>query len=99
MYASSPFSNDDLRGGGVRVALSGVFFVENGESCDLPVFGEEEESGLLLCACVEGSVLPPCSKPLGEYDGGGLVTDGGGDTKDGTGGVLSRFVGDGAGLA
>ena len=98
MYASSPYSNDDLRGGGVRVALSGVFFIGNEESCDLPVFGEEEESGLLLCACVEGLALPPCSKPLGEYKGGGLATAGGGETKDRTGGVLSRFVGDGAGL-
>lgn len=62
------------------------------------MFGEEEESGLLLCPGVEGLVLPPCSKPLGEYERGGIATDGGGETKDRTGGVLFRFVGDGAGL-
>ena len=98
MYASSPFSYDDFRGGGVRVALSEVLFIGDGVSCDLLVFGEKEESGLLLCACVAGLVLPPCSEPLGEYEGGGLAIDGGGETKDGTGGVLSRFIGDGAGL-
>ena len=78
------------------MALSEVFLIENGESCDLPVFGEEEESGLLLCG--EGLILPPCSEPLGEYEGGGLATDGGGGTKDGTGGILSWVMGDGAGL-
>lgn len=53
MYASSPLSYDDFRGGGVRVALLEVLFIESCEPCDLPVFGDEEESGLLLCIGVE----------------------------------------------
>lgn len=56
MYASSPVSYDDFRGG-VRVALSEVLFVENWEPCDLPGFGDEEESGLLLCVWAEGLVV------------------------------------------
>ncbi len=66
MYASSPVSYDDFRGGGVRVALSEVLFMENREPCDLPVFGDEDESGLLLSVCIEGSVVPPLSEPVGE---------------------------------
>ena len=66
MYASSPVSYDDLRGGGVRVALSEVLFMENGEACDLLVLGDEDESGLLLWVCAGGSVGPPLSEPAGE---------------------------------
>lgn len=98
MYASSPVSYDDLRGGGVRVALSEVLFIENCEPCDLLVFGDEEESGLLLGFCVEGGMASPLSELLGEYEGGGLATGGCGGAKDGTGDVLSRFIGDGVGL-
>ena len=79
------------------MALSEVF-IENCEPCDLLVFGDEEERGFLLCVCVEGLVIPPLSKPLGELRGGRLATGGCGEVKDGIGGVLSRFVGDGAGI-
>ena len=65
MYASSPVSYDDLRGGGVRVALSEVLFMENCEACDLFVLGDEDERGLLW-VCAEGSVRPPLSEPAGE---------------------------------
>ena len=99
MYASSPVSYDDFRGGGVvRVALSEVLFIENCEPCDLLAFGDEEESGLLLGVCVEGLVTSPLSGPLGEYESGGLAIGGCGAAKDDTGGVLSRFIGDGVGL-
>lgn len=40
--------------------------MENREPCDLPVFGDEEESGLLLCVCVEGLVVPLLSERVGE---------------------------------
>lgn len=73
MYASSPFSYDDFRGGGVRVALSEVLFIENREPCDLLVFGDEEERGFLPGICVEGLVAPPLSGPLGGYEGSGLA--------------------------
>ena len=66
MYVSSPVSYDDFRGGGVRVALSEASFMENCEPCDFPVFGDEEESGLLLCVCVEGLVVSTFWEPLGE---------------------------------
>lgn len=98
MYASSPVSYDDLRGGGVRVWLSEVLFIENWEPCDLPVFGDEEESGLLLGICVEGLVTSPLSGPLGEYEEGGLAIGGCGAANDDTGDFLSRSIGDGAGL-
>ena len=65
MYASSPVSYEDFRGGGVRVALSEVLFMENCEPCDLDVFGDEDESGLLLCVCIGGSVVT-LSEPVGE---------------------------------
>lgn len=74
MYASSPFSYDDFRGGGVRVALSEVLFIENSEPCDLLVFGDEEESGLLFGICLEGLVAPPLSGSLGGIEGNGLAT-------------------------
>ena len=80
------------------MALSEVLFMENCEPCDLLASGDEEESGLLLCFCVEGLVKPPLSELLGEQADGGLATGGCGGAKDGIGGVLSRFVGDGAGL-
>lgn len=66
MYASSPVSYDDFLGGGVRLALSQVLFKESCEPCDLPVFGDEEESGLLLCVWFEGPVVPPLSESAGE---------------------------------
>lgn len=98
MYASSPVSYDDFLGGGVRVALSDVLFMEYCEPCDLPVFGDEEESGLLLCVCAEVIVVPPLSEPLGEWEGSGLATGGGGGANNWIGGVLPPFVGDGEGL-
>ena len=98
MYASSPVSYDDFRGGGVREALSEVLFIENCEPCDLLVFGDEEESGLLLGICIEGLVTSPLSGDLGEYEGGRLAIGGCGAAKDDTGGVLSRSIGDGVGL-
>lgn len=55
------------------MALSEVLLIENSEPCDLLVFGDEEESGLLLGVCVEGLVGPPLSGPLGGYDGSGLA--------------------------
>ena len=70
IYASSPASYEDFRGGGVRVALSEVLLMENCEPCDLPVFGDEEDSGLLLCVCVEGFVVPLLSERVGESEGG-----------------------------
>lgn len=48
------------------MALSEVLFMENCEPCDLLVFGDEEESGLLLCICVEETVGSALSEPLGE---------------------------------
>lgn len=98
MYASSPVSYDDFRGGGVREALLEVLSIENCEPCDLLVFGDEEESGLLLGVCVEGLVTSPLSRPFGEYEGGGFAIGGCGAANDDTGGVLSRFIGDGVGL-
>ena len=77
IYASSPASYDDFRRGGVRVALSEVC-----EPCGLPVFGDEEESGRLLCVCVDGLVVPLLSVPVGDLEGGGPATCGCGGAKD-----------------
>lgn len=66
MYASSPVSYDDFRGGGGRAGLSEELFMENCKPCDLPVFGDEEESGLLLCGCEKGLGVSPLSELLGE---------------------------------
>ena len=52
------------------MALSEVWLMENCEPCDLPVFGDEEDSGLLLCVCVEGFVVPLLSERVGESEGG-----------------------------
>ena len=73
------------------MALSEVLFMENCEPCDLAVFGDEEDSGRLLCVCVEGLVVPLLSERVGEWEGGC------GAAKDGIGGVLSRFKGEGTG--
>lgn len=40
--------------------------MENCEPWDLLVFGDEEESGLLLCVCAKVLVTPSFSEPLGE---------------------------------
>ena len=98
IYASSPASYDDFRAGGVRVVLSEVLFMENCEACDLAVLGDEEESGLLLCVCVNGLVVPLVSELVDNLEGGGLATGDFGGAKDGSGEVLSRFKGDGTGL-
>ena len=66
MYASSPVSYDDFRGGGVPVALLEALFMENNEACDLLVLGDEEESGLLVCACISRLVAPPSSESFEE---------------------------------
>ena len=80
------------------MALSEVLFMENCEPCDLPVFGDEEESGRFLCVCIGEVAVPPLSERAGELEGGGFTTGDRGGAKDGTGGVLSRFKGEGAGL-
>ena len=80
------------------MALSELWLMENCEPCDLPVFGDEEESGLLLCVCIGEVAVPPLSERAGELEGGGLATGDRGGAKDGIGGVLSRFNGDGTGL-
>lgn len=98
IYASSPASYDDFRRGGVRVALSEVLFMINCEPCDLAVLGDEGESGLLLCVCVDGLVVPLLSELVGDLEGGGLAIGDFGGAKDGSGEVLSRFKGDGTGL-
>ena len=71
------------------MALSEVLFTGNCDNCDLPVFGEEGESGLLLCVFAEGLVVALVSDPLGELGGGGLAIGGWGGGKDGIGEVLS----------
>ena len=96
--ASSPASNDDFRGGGVRVAPSEVLFIADCEPCELEVLGNEEESGLLLCDCVDGLVVPLLSELVGVLEGGGLVIGNFGGATDGSGEILSRFKGDGTGL-
>ena len=80
------------------MALSEVLFIENCEACDLAVLGDEEESGLLLCVCVNGLVVPLVSDLVGDLEGGGLATGDFGGARDGSGDVLSRFKGDGTGL-
>ena len=97
IYASSPASYDDFRVG-VRVALSEVMFIANCEPCDLEVLGNEEGSGLLLCVCVDGLVVPLLSELMGDLEGGGLAIGDFGGATDGSGEVLSRFKGDGTGL-
>ena len=80
------------------MALSEVLFMDNCEPCDLPAFGDEEESGLLLCVCVVGLVVSLRSELDGDLEGGRLAVDDCGGAKDGSGEVLSRFKGDGTGL-
>ena len=79
------------------MALSEVLFIDNCEPCDPAVLGDEEESGLLLCVCVDGLVVPLLSELVGNLDGGGLATGDCVGAKDGSGEVLSRFKGDGSG--
>ena len=80
------------------MALSEVLFIDNCEPCDLAVVGDEEESGLLLCGCVDGLVVPLLSELVGDLEGDGLRTGGFGGAKDGSGEVLPRFKGEGTGL-
>lgn len=71
------------------MALSEALFTDNCDTCDLPAFGEEGESGLLLCVCVEGLAMPLVSDPVGDMGGGGLAIGGWAGAKDGIGDVLS----------
>ena len=79
------------------MALSEVLLMDNCEPCDLAVLGEEEESGVLLCVCVGGLVVPLLSELVGDLDGGGPTNGNCMGAKDGRGEVLSRFTGDGSG--
>ena len=61
------------------------------------MLGDEEESGLLLGACVAEIVVPFLSELVGDLDGAGLATGDCGGAKDGSGEVLSRVKGVGSG--